>query len=72
MLSRQLGTPVLVGRALVVGEDDGTLHFLSKDDGSVLNRIATDGSALASAPLLVGGTLVLVTKRGTVLGLRPE
>lgn len=72
MLNRQLGTPVLVGRALVVGEDDGTLHFLSKDDGSVLNRIATDGSALASAPLLVGGTLVLVTKRGTVLGLRPE
>ena len=72
LLHRELGTPLLVGRALVVGEDDGTVHFLSAVDGSTVNRVPTDGSALAVAPLLQGATVILVTQRGRVLGLRPE
>ncbi len=72
LLQRELGTPLLVGRALVVGEDDGTVHFLSAVDGSTVNRVPTDGSALAGAPLLQGATVILVTQRGRVLGLRPE
>jgi outer membrane protein assembly factor BamB len=72
LLHRELGAPLLVGRALVVGEGDGTVHFLSASDGSTLNRIPTDGSALAVAPSLQGSTVVLVTQRGKVLGLRPE
>jgi len=32
------------GRAVVVGDDGGLLHFLSREDGSALTRASTDGS----------------------------
>jgi outer membrane assembly lipoprotein YfgL len=69
---RKLTTPVLAGRALVVGDETGVLHFLSSDDGAPLNRISTDSTAIAAAPVLVGQTLVAVTRRGGVFGFRPE
>lgn len=69
---RTLTAPVLVGRSLVIGDDAGTLHFVSSQDGSPLNRLATDGSGVAASPVLVGQTLVAVTKRGGIFGFKPE
>ena len=69
---RILSGPLLVGRSVVIGDEVGTLHFLSKQDGSPLNRISTDGSAIKSAPILVGQTLVAVTQKGGVYGFKPE
>lgn len=69
---RSLTTPLLVGRAVVVGDGSGFVHFLSRDNGSTLNRVATDGSAVIAGPVLVGQTVVVVTRRGGVFGFRPE
>ncbi len=69
---RVLTAPVVVGQSLVMGDDAGTLYFLSRQDGSLLNRISTDGSPIAAAPVLVGQTLVAVTQRGGIFGFRPE
>lgn len=69
---RQLSAPILVGRSLVIGDQQGTLHFLSRLDGSPLNRISTDGSAIVSNPVLVGETLIAVTQSGGVFGFKPE
>jgi outer membrane assembly lipoprotein YfgL len=69
---RSLTTPLLVGPALVIGDEAGILHFMSRKDGSLLNRMNTDGSPLVVAPVLVGSTLVVVTQRGSIYGLRPE
>lgn len=69
---RVLTAPVLAGQSLVTGDDAGTLYFLSRQDGSLLNRTATDGSSIAVAPVLVGQTLVAVTQRGGIFGFRPE
>jgi len=69
---RSLSAPVVVGRSLVIGDDTGTLHFLSRQDGSPLNRLPTDGTAIAATPILVGQTLVAVTKRGGIFGFKPE
>ena len=69
---RTLTGPVLVGQSVVIGDEVGTLHFLSRQDGSPLNRVATDGSAIQSSPVLVGQTLVAVTQRGGVFGFKPE
>lgn len=69
---RVLTAPLLAGRSIVVGDDAGTLYFLSRQDGSLLNRVTTDGSALAATPVLVGNTLVAVTQRGGIFGFRPE
>lgn len=69
---RSLTGPILVGRSLVIGDEVGTLHFLSRQDGSPLNRISTDGSAIRSTPALIGQTLVVVTQRGGIFGFKPE
>jgi len=69
---RTLTSPLAVGRTLVIGEGNGTLHFVSREDGALLNRITPDGSAIAAAPVLVGNTVVVVTRNGGVFGYRPE
>lgn len=69
---RNLTAPILVGRSLVIGDDSGTLHFLSRQDGAPLNRIPTDGSPIFSSPVLVGQTLIAVTQRGGIFGFKPE
>lgn len=69
---RSLSSPVLVGRSIVIGDEVGTLHFVSRQDGSPLIRISTDGSAIRSTPALVGQTLVAVTQKGGVYGFKPE
>ena len=69
---RGLTTPMLLGRSVVVGDDTGLVHFLSRDDGAPLNRVPTDGSAIVGAPVLSGQTLIVATRRGGVFGFRPE
>jgi outer membrane assembly lipoprotein YfgL len=71
-LHRGLTAPVVVGRSVVFGDAAGFVHMLSRQDGSVLNRLSTDGAGLAAAPVLVGDTLVAVTRKGGVFGWRPE
>lgn len=70
--NRALTAPLLVGKALVVGDAAGYLHFLSRDNGSTLNRVTTDGSPIVAGPVLVGQTIVVATRRGGVFGFRPE
>ncbi len=65
---RVLTAPAVVGQSLVIGDDAGTLYFLSRQDGSLLNRISTDGSSIVAAPVLVGQTLVAVTQHGGIFG----
>ncbi|WP_325344496.1 outer membrane protein assembly factor BamB [Xylophilus sp.] len=69
---RSLTAPLLLGRAVVIGDSTGTVHLLSREDGSPLNRLVADGSAIAAAPVSAGDTLVLVTDKGTVYGFRPN
>ncbi|MBX9872913.1 MAG: outer membrane protein assembly factor BamB [Burkholderiaceae bacterium] len=69
---RRLTAPLLLGAGLVVGDEGGRLHFLARADGALQARIETDGSPIATAPVLAGNTLVVVTRNGRVLGLRPE
>ena len=69
---RGLTAPLVIGRSVAVGDAQGLVHLLSRQDGSPLGRIATDGSAVAAAPVLVGDTLVVVTRNGGVFGFKPE
>jgi outer membrane protein assembly factor BamB len=69
---RSLLAPVPVGRSIAVGDGNGFVHLLSREDGSLNNRLATDGSAVAAAPVLSGNTLVVVTRSGGVFGFVPQ
>jgi outer membrane protein assembly factor BamB len=69
---RGLSAPLLMGSSLVLGDDKGLVHFLSRQDGQTLQRLSTDGSAITGKPVAAGQTLVVVTRTGGVFGFRPE
>jgi outer membrane protein assembly factor BamB len=71
-LHRGLTAPLALGRSVIFGDSNGFVHFLSREDGKLLNRVATDGSAIAAAPVVAGNTLVVVTRSGAVHGFVPE
>ncbi len=72
LLFRGLGTPLVLGRSVVVGDAQGFVHLLSREDGTLLNRLATDGSAVAAGPVVAANTLVVVTRAGGVYGYAPQ
>lgn len=69
---RNLTAPLVVGRSVVVGDLQGFVHLLSRVDGKTLARLSTDGSAIATRPVLAGNTLVVVTRSGGVFGFAPQ
>ena len=69
---RQLTGPLVLGRSVVVGDSTGLVHLLSRQDGSALDRFATDGSGIAATPVAAGNTLVVVTRAGGVYGYTPQ
>jgi len=69
---RRLSTPVSYGRAVAVGDYQGYVHFLSREDGAFLARVATDGSAISSTPLVAGSNLIFQTQNGTVTAIAVE
>lgn len=69
---RQLSTPLVLGRSVVIGDESGLVHLLAKADGSSLTRLSTDGSAIAVTPVDANGTLLVVTRKGGVFGFRPQ
>ena len=69
---RGLSAPLVAGRSVVIGDATGFVHLLSREDGSLLNRLTTDGSAIVAAPVLAGNTLIAVTRNGGIYGFQPE
>jgi len=69
---RGLTAPLALGRSVIVGDSTGLVHMLSREDGSLLNRLTTDGSPVAAAPVVAGNTLVVVTRSGSVHGFVPQ
>jgi outer membrane assembly lipoprotein YfgL len=69
---RHLTAPLALGRSVVIGDDTGLVHMLSREDGTFLNRLTTDGSPIAAAPVVAANTLVVVTRNGGVFGFVPE
>ncbi len=66
---RRLSAPVSFGRAVVVGDREGYLHFLSREEGSMIARVATDGSAIKATPVVSGSSLIVQTQSGKLLAL---
>lgn len=69
---RGLTGPLLAGRSVVIGDATGFIHLLSREDGSLLNRLSTDGTPISADPVLAGNTLVAVTRNGGIYGFQPE
>jgi outer membrane protein assembly factor BamB len=72
LLYRQVSSPISLGRAVVVGDYKGVLHFLSREDGQFLARLTTDGSPIQGAPLLAGAQAIFQTQAGTVVAVSAD
>lgn len=72
-LNRRLSPPVaLASKAVVFGDFEGQVHFLSHDTGETVLRLPTDGSAIVSAPVVSGDTLIVLTRKGGLFAFRPN
>lgn len=69
---RGLGAPLALGRVVAVADSRGLVHLVSREDGSEMTRLTTDGSAIEAAPVLAGDALVVQTRNGGVFAWRPQ
>ena len=69
---RGLSSPLSVGKTVVFGDEDGTVHWLARETGEAQLRLSTDGGAIAAAPVASGTTMLVVTRKGGLFAFRPE
>jgi outer membrane protein assembly factor BamB len=67
---RRLSAPVPLGSAVAIGDGQGYIHFLSREDGAFVARVSTDGSPVLAASQLIAGTnAIFQTQAGTLVAL---
>ena len=64
LIHRALSAPLALPKAMVIGDFEGYVHLLSRDEGRTLQRLATDGSAVVGPPVLSGNTFLVATRSG--------
>ena len=70
LAGRSVSAPLAVGRHVAVGDVEGYVHLLSREDGAFAARIATDGSAITAPPVALDMTSFLVqTRNGGVYAI---
>jgi outer membrane protein assembly factor BamB len=70
LANRQLSAPLPLGPEIVVGDLEGYLHFLGRDNGAFVGRLATDGSPVRAAPVPLGsGQFLVQTANGSLYAL---
>jgi outer membrane protein assembly factor BamB len=70
LANRGVSTPLAFGRFVIVGDFEGYVHLLSREDGSFAARIATDGSAIGAGPVALDANTILVqTRNGGVFAI---
>ncbi len=69
LVTRSPGGPQLLGDHLAVIDFEGYAHLLNRNDGALVGRIATDGSAATAQPIALNEGIVVQTRRGGLFHL---
>ena len=69
---RQLTTPLALPGAVIVGDLEGYVHFLSPAEGSLLARVRLDSSPIVARPMAWNDSAVVLTTDGTLALLAPQ
>jgi outer membrane protein assembly factor BamB len=64
--NRALTTPLALDRAVVVGDLQGIVHFLSPDTGEFIARTEVGGGAIVARPQRWGDGVVIQSQGGNV------
>ncbi len=69
---RRLTAPVARRGYVAVADVQGVVHFLSRDDGSFIARLATDGSPVVAPLQKHGNGLLVQTSKGRIYAIEAE
>lgn len=69
---RGLSAPVVFGRSVAVGDALGYIHFLSREDGAFIGRMATDGSPVQGTPVVAAERVIFQTQAGELVAFATE
>ncbi len=70
LTNRNLSAPLPLGAEIAVGDFEGHVHFLGRENGAFVGRFPTDGSPVRAAPVPLGGSGFLVqTANGNLYAL---
>jgi outer membrane protein assembly factor BamB len=69
LYGRYVSGPVVTGKYVAVGDFQGYVHFVARDDGSFVARIATDGSPIIAQPLALDNGILVQTVKGGVFAI---
>jgi outer membrane protein assembly factor BamB len=61
---RRTSTPYVLGNYVAVGDYEGYVHLLSRDDGGFAARFKTDGGSIVTAPMGLDDGLLVQTSNG--------
>lgn len=64
--ARNISGPAVIGNYVVVGDEEGYLHWMSKQDGHFVARVQADGSGILASPVVDNNTLYVLSKSGRV------
>lgn len=70
LANRKLSRPLATGSLVVVGDFEGQVHILRQDDGTIVGRIATDGTPIVAAPQNIPGGALVQTRGGHLYALK--
>jgi outer membrane protein assembly factor BamB len=70
LLNRGLSGALMVGNAVLFGDSQGFVHFMSATTGETQQRLPTDGSPVVGTPVLHDGTVLVVTRNGGLFAFR--
>lgn len=70
--NRKLSAPLVTDKSVIVGDSEGYVHFLSRDKGQTIQRLSTDSSGIAAAPVQLGDTVLIATRGGRLFALRQD
>ncbi len=69
LYGRYISGPVVTGRYVAVGDFQGFVHFVSREDGSFVARTPTDGSPIVAQPLAFNNGILVQTLKGGVYAI---
>jgi outer membrane protein assembly factor BamB len=64
LFARSVSSPLAFGDYVVVGDFEGYLHFLSREDGAFIARRKTDGEPILAQPIALDDKVLVQTTGG--------
>ncbi|MDB6096452.1 MAG: Outer rane assembly lipoprotein YfgL [Francisellaceae bacterium] len=63
---RLLSKPIYYNHYIIVGDDEGFLHWFNEADGALVGRLKVDNKAIKAEPVIINNILYVLTSGGSL------